>query len=70
MPVSGVAEALRITIESCTPKAGDIPMTITASIGLADNQKGDDSMRAIQEHADAAMYRAKNAGRNRITAFN
>jgi diguanylate cyclase (GGDEF)-like protein len=41
-------------------------MTVTISIGLADYQRSMESADELIEAADAALYRAKQAGRNRI----
>jgi len=63
---AGVAESLRKTVEgSASADAG-----ITVSIGVASTRDGDfanvdDLFRA----ADGALYRAKDAGRNRIVRF-
>lgn len=47
----------------------DITLKITASIGMARNQSGDQDMQAIQQQADTAMYVAKKGGRNRVSCF-
>jgi len=64
-----VAEQLRQSIEVLMPSFGDRQLKITASIGVARNHHSDQSMLEIQKMADQAMYRAKAAGRNRISAF-
>lgn len=66
---SQVAEQLRRSIEVLMPSFGDRQLEITASIGVARNHHSDQSMLEIQKMADQAMYRAKAAGRNRISAF-
>jgi len=43
---------------------------VTASIGVAVSQHAQTTMQALQAQADEAMYRAKQAGRNRVTALN
>ena len=64
-----VAEQLRMAIESLMPDVGTGKHKVTASIGVARNQHSDQLMLDIQKQADQAMYRAKAAGRNRVTAF-
>ncbi|MFV0662279.1 diguanylate cyclase [Denitromonas sp.] len=68
-----LAEALRIA-ESLRQRIGDeafaangraIPVTI--SIGVAEYQAGESTEQAVSR-ADAALYQAKNAGRNRVCA--
>jgi diguanylate cyclase (GGDEF)-like protein len=50
IPVQGAAEGLRVTI----------------SVGIAGAEKGEVDAAALVERADAALYRAKAAGRNRV----
>lgn len=64
-----VAEQLRLAIESLMPDVGTGRHKVTASIGVARNQHSDQLMLDIQKQADQAMYRAKAAGRNRVTSF-
>lgn len=64
-----LAESLRQAIEACRPTTDGKALTITASIGVAVSEQGQDRMQSIQEHADAAMYEAKKSGRNRVTGF-
>jgi diguanylate cyclase (GGDEF)-like protein len=44
------------------------PSGVTASVGLAEVQPGDD-VEDLMHRADAAMYRSKNAGGNRVTVL-
>jgi diguanylate cyclase (GGDEF)-like protein len=70
-----VAEKLRRRIEDTTVQADKCPITITVSFGVSDylgktNSKPHE--RVLSEfiaNADRAMYASKNAGRNRITAY-
>ena len=64
-----VAENLRQAIEQCRPDLADRMIPITASIGVATREKGAQSMQSIQQRADAAMYEAKKAGRNRVSTL-
>ena len=41
---------------------------VTASVGVAEVQPGDD-VTDLMHRADAAMYRSKTAGGNRVTAL-
>lgn len=60
-----VAERLRHAIEhSGLVYADGAPITI--SIGVTYARAGDGSSEAVIERADRALYRAKNAGRNRV----
>jgi diguanylate cyclase (GGDEF)-like protein len=45
------------------------PINVTASVGVTTNLNKNDDARALLAHADAALYRAKQAGRNRIEVF-
>ena len=62
-----VAERIRASIQN-TPIALETGQTIsqTVSIGVAAYHDGEDDLAAAQERADAALYAAKNAGRNRV----
>lgn len=59
-----VAERLRKTIES--RKVGSIK--ITASFGVAEWEASMPDLNALVEKADAALYQAKQGGRNRVVA--
>ena len=47
----------------------DQPIEVTASIGIALSRGGDAHPEALLRDADAAMYRAKDLGRNRLEIF-
>jgi len=59
-----VAEKLRAAIEDCGFHYRGESVRVTISCGVAEFI-ADDSPRAVFEKADAAMYQAKSAGRNR-----
>jgi len=61
------AEAVRRTIEQAQIPAGDGILKLTVSIGLATFPSYGDSGPAVLRAADVALYKAKAAGRNRVT---
>ncbi|MEN5302106.1 diguanylate cyclase [Pseudomonas sp. TWI628] len=60
-----VAEKIRRRTEQLTFSYEDQPLRLTTSIGLSALQPGD-SLHALLTRADRALYRAKQAGRNRV----
>ena len=60
------AERLRETIADAAFAPGGEPQRITVSIGIATLAPGRDSRPALMAAADAALYRAKSQGRNRV----
>jgi diguanylate cyclase (GGDEF)-like protein len=63
--LAAVAERLRIDIAALVPDAQHPERRITASIGVAELREAE-SGRAVLMRADAACYRAKDGGRNRV----
>ena len=65
-----IAERLRKAICSKTFDAGDPApnLPITVSIGIAEFEDSNDSLPAMLQRADEALYRAKREGRNRVIA--
>ena len=61
-----VAERLRSEIESVFILCNNKPVSTTISIGIADLHKDVNGYETLFREADAALYRAKNTGRNRI----
>jgi diguanylate cyclase (GGDEF)-like protein len=47
-------------------RSGAAHLAVTVSIGVAQRGAGDGRPETIVERADAALYRAKQGGRNRI----
>ncbi len=64
-----LAETIRGAIENIRIEVGGVRLKITASIGVAVKQFAQQTMQAIQQHADQAMYEAKRGGRNRVSTF-
>jgi len=61
-----VAERIRVAlVEQVLTHDEDLPITVTASFGLAELQPGMTVEDAI-DHADRALYSAKEQGRNRV----
>lgn len=60
-----IAERIRKSVESTFLEARDARISVTVSIGLAEFQKAEPIIDWV-ERADAAMYRAKQAGRNLV----
>lgn len=63
-----IAERMRATIESQTGGLVRLSDTnsVTASFGVADLAGGATTLSELIDHADAALYAAKAAGRNRV----
>lgn len=59
-----LAERLREEIANHAYKVGDISLKVTVSIGIAESEIGMTQVDELLRRADAALYRAKNAGRN------
>jgi two-component system cell cycle response regulator len=49
-------------------QGGATTVRVTVSIGVAARQAGDERGADILKRADAALYRAKGEGRNRVIA--
>lgn len=62
-----LAERIRISVENKKMDVGSSsPVTVTVSIGIADNAQADNSIKDVIDLADQALYKAKDEGRNRI----
>lgn len=64
-----VGENLRQAIATLAIPAAGQHLRVTASLGVAPGDAAQDDMQSLQHRADQAMYRAKAAGRNRVTLF-
>jgi diguanylate cyclase (GGDEF)-like protein len=60
------SEALRERIANAAIRASDHTIRLTASIGVTVSRPGETDIQKVIERADAALYRAKSAGRNRV----
>lgn len=61
-----VAEKVRVAASAGPIWAGSRSIGITVSIGLATAKPNDEDLSSVWERADAALYRAKNEGRDRV----
>ena len=66
-----LAERIRdsISAEPVDSRSGDIPMTVSLGVTIGGDRAGEDAGTLIAA-ADEALYRAKNAGRNRAEFSN
>ncbi len=62
-----VAERLRASVAAGPVTVGEASVDVTVSIGLAEFVRGQD-MRMLFQRADAALYAAKEGGRNLVRA--
>jgi len=64
-----VCERIRGAVEQLALNAGDAPVSVTATLGVADYPAGGiDTAEELIEAADEALYGAKRGGRNRYSA--
>ena len=66
-----VAERIRRNVEHGTtiPNAYDLKEKMTISIGVYCSKADDDSADKVVSYADAALYDAKNSGRNKVCYY-
>jgi diguanylate cyclase (GGDEF)-like protein len=60
-----LAERVRAHVAACSIVVGGSPVKVTMSLGIATGQSASDSEKLLRA-ADAALYKAKNAGRDRV----
>src|SRR5690242_131516 len=63
-----IADRIRLAIESHPMVVDDAVVSISASIGVASTTSSGHELQTLCRDADAALYRAKRAGRNRVVA--
>jgi diguanylate cyclase (GGDEF)-like protein len=63
-----IANRIRVAIDATPMGHGDCVITISASVGLASTELSGHDLQRLCMEADAALYRAKGAGRNRVVA--
>lgn len=65
-----VAERLRQNVADVPfpQPGGGKPLNVTVSIGVTSLERADDTSESVMKRADAALYRAKRDGRNRVVA--
>jgi diguanylate cyclase (GGDEF)-like protein len=65
-----IAEKIRGSVQELKITAPDgSPVPVTTSLGIAEFPKHADGAEALREHADKALYQAKESGRNRAAVF-
>ncbi|MGH2606857.1 MAG: GGDEF domain-containing protein [Anaerolineales bacterium] len=63
---SVVAERIRVALREEAVSVGSLTVDMTVSIGLTSLRPDMQDIDALLAHADAALYRAKDAGRDRV----
>lgn len=61
-----VAERFRREVAHTPTELGQSRVAITISVGVAELEPDDPGPNSVLERADAALYRAKRRGRNRV----
>jgi diguanylate cyclase (GGDEF)-like protein len=64
-----LAEQLRTTIVAINVPQGGAETVVSASFGVATSHWSGYELRQLMAHADAALYQAKGAGRNRVVLY-
>jgi diguanylate cyclase (GGDEF)-like protein len=64
-----IAEQCRISIEGIDAGAAGCALPVAASIGVVATSMSGYDYETLIAHADAAMYRSKVAGRNRVSVY-
>lgn len=61
-----IAERIRRAVEAARVEDGDLAIEVSTSVGLSFTGTCGHDMRCLCKEADAALYRAKRGGRNRV----
>jgi diguanylate cyclase (GGDEF)-like protein len=61
-----VAERLRVSVRETPVRLDGVEVAVTVSVGLASVRADTDMLARLLGRADAAMYRAKTAGKDRV----
>ena len=61
-----VAERIRLAVAALVTEQGSARAAVTVSLGVAELALPDDTLEALIQRADQALYGAKRAGRNRV----
>lgn len=61
-----IAERIRRAVEAARVEDGDVAVEVSTSVGLSFTGTCGHDMRCLCKEADAALYRAKRGGRNRV----
>ncbi|EJC81333.1 diguanylate cyclase (GGDEF) domain-containing protein [Rhizobium leguminosarum bv. trifolii WSM2297] len=64
-----IAERLRLAFAAAVMQRPDLAVYPTLSIGVATRTERDGDFEGLMQKADAALYRSKREGRNRVEAF-
>jgi diguanylate cyclase (GGDEF)-like protein len=64
----GLAERIRAAVESASYLVGENTVRVTVSVGVAASNDTTTDLIGLLKSADEALYRAKEAGRNRVEA--
>lgn len=64
-----VAEGCRQSIAAIDSRTAGCPLPVSVSIGVTSTEVSGHDYETLMAHADAAMYRAKISGRNRVCAY-
>ncbi|WP_413795348.1 MULTISPECIES: sensor domain-containing diguanylate cyclase [unclassified Pseudomonas] len=62
------AESIRASLESMSPTDGVQTFSVTASFGVASTTRNGTDQALLIQAADAALYKAKRAGKNRVAS--
>lgn len=64
-----VAERLRLKIEGAIVEFEEVHVTLTISLGVAGDLRGEKAFDQLAKESDIALYKAKRQGRNRVAVF-